>query len=88
MIILLKINKITKIKVAEVLIEANKFLKQGEEVYFQGPTTGIFRQKIVSMEKEHRKIKKAGQGERVAIAVQKKVRAGDEVYKVGKGKVE
>ncbi|MFH1456961.1 MAG: peptidase U32 family protein [Patescibacteria group bacterium] len=73
-----------KISVAEIAIQAGKNLKAGDEIYIQGPATGVFRQKVNSMESEHRQIKKAGQGDIVAIKTNKLVRANDLAYKIVK----
>jgi len=71
-----------KISVAEVLIEAGKTVKQQDELQFEGETTGIYRQKISSMEIDHISVKKAGQGDKFAVKLNSKVKAGDKVYKV------
>ncbi|MFH1456964.1 MAG: U32 family peptidase [Patescibacteria group bacterium] len=72
----------SKISVAEIKIEAGKSLKVRDEIYTQGMTTGVVRQKVLSMEIEHKPIKKAGKGDLIAIKTDKLVRAGDEVYKI------
>jgi len=72
----------SKIKVAEILINANKKLKINDEIQIQGETTGIVRQKIDSMEIEHKKIKQAKQGDLIAIKIDKLVRKNDQVYKI------
>ncbi|MFH1890715.1 MAG: peptidase U32 family protein [Candidatus Kuenenbacteria bacterium] len=72
----------SKISVAEIEIQANKVLKIKDEIIILGPTTGILRQKIDSMEIEHKQIKKTEQNDVVAIKLNKLVRANDEVYKI------
>ncbi|MFC1622554.1 peptidase U32 family protein [Patescibacteria group bacterium] len=72
----------SKIKVAEILIKANKILKLKDTIQFQGETTGVFEQKINSIEINHKKIKSAKQNDLIAVQVNKKVRKGDEVYKI------
>ncbi|MBU4360755.1 U32 family peptidase, partial [Patescibacteria group bacterium] len=74
----------SKISVAEIEIQANKVLKTKDEIFIQGPTTGVLREKIKSMEIEHKQIKKATQNDVVAIKMNKLVRANDEVYKIMK----
>lgn len=81
-----KVNHVyTKIGVAEIKIEAKVRIKSGDELIFQGPWTGLYRQKISSMEIEHAQVKKATQGDLVAIKLNKMVKANDQVYKVVNG---
>lgn len=72
-------NFYKKIKVVEILIEANK-LKLNDKIMFQGPTTGVVEQKITSMEKNHKKIEKAKKGERIAIKTYSLVRENDKIF--------
>ncbi len=72
----------SKISVAEIEIQANKVLKAKDEILILGPTTGVLKQKISSMEIDHKQIKKATQNDVVAIKTDKLVRANDEVYKM------
>jgi putative protease len=72
----------SKIKVAEILINANKKLRLGDEIQIQGETTGVVRQKIDSMEIEHEPIKIAQQGDLIAVKMNKLVRKNDQVYKI------
>ncbi len=71
-----------KIGVAEIIIQAVPKIQNGDTLIFQGPTTGNREEKITSMEKNHKKIKSAGQGEKVAIKLSGPVRRNDEVYLV------
>jgi len=71
-----------KISVAEILIEAGKIVKQKDELQFEGQQTGIYRQEIKSMEIDHMPVKKAGQGDKFAVKLDSKVKAGDKVYKI------
>lgn len=71
-----------RIGVAEIIIQANKNIKIGDDLIFQGPTTGSREEKIISMEKNHFSIKKASQGEKIAIKISAMVRKNDEVYLV------
>ncbi len=79
-----------KISVAEILIQANKKIKKGDKLIFQGPKTGSFKQKIEFMEIEHKPVKQAKQGEKVAIkftppgGVNKTSRKNDQVYVIRK----
>ncbi|MFH1457145.1 MAG: U32 family peptidase [Patescibacteria group bacterium] len=76
----------TKVSVAEIEIQANKVLKVKDEILILGPTTGVLRQKVSSIEINHKQIKKATQNDLVAIKIDRLVRANDEVYKVVRNK--
>jgi hypothetical protein len=69
--------------VAEVKIESNGF-KKGDEIMFQGTTTGSFSQKASSMEIEHEQISYAEKGSILAIKTDRSVRAKDKLYVVKK----
>lgn len=56
-------------------------LKVGEVLLFRGHTTE-FQQEITSMQVEHENIESGAAGDEVAIKVDQRVRAGDEVYRV------
>ncbi|PIR95085.1 peptidase U32, partial [Candidatus Falkowbacteria bacterium CG10_big_fil_rev_8_21_14_0_10_37_6] len=56
-----------------------KGLKLEEDIYIEGNKTYL-KQKITSMEIEGKKIKQAKKGEEVGIKVDKKTRAGDNVF--------
>ncbi len=71
-----------KISVAEIKIQANKKLNINNNILIQGPTTGVVKQKINSLEINHKKIKNAKQGDIVAIKIDELVRTNDEVYKI------
>ncbi|MFA6797151.1 MAG: peptidase U32 family protein [Candidatus Paceibacterota bacterium] len=79
------IGKITKyyskIKVAEILVQ-NTRIKIGDNLIFQGPTTGSKEQEVISLEKENKQIKKAERGERVALKINFVVRKNDQIYVV------
>ena len=68
-----------KIKVAEIKIES-KGLKIGDKLMVQGPTTGVYEQKLNSIEVEHKKIKSAKKGKMIAVKFDKIVRKNDKVY--------
>ena len=72
-------NFYKKIKVAEILVESN-LLKIGDQIMFQGPTTGVIEQKIISMQKNHNDIQLAKKGERIAIKTNRIVRQNDKVF--------
>jgi len=76
------IGKIThfykKINVAELKVEANG-LETNQEIMIQGDITGIFEQKLDSMEVNHKKINKIKKG-LVAIKLKKPARANDKVF--------
>jgi len=74
-------NYYAKIKVAEIKIESGK-IKLGDEIRIQGNKTGTFKQKITSMELNHKKIKQAKKGQRIAIKVNRIVRKNDKVFLV------
>jgi len=71
-----------EIKVAEILIQAKKIVKVGDILQIEGPKTGVLRQKIDSMEIEHKKVKRAGQKDLWAVKLNKQVKANDKVYKI------
>jgi len=75
-----------KIQVAEILIQNRITVKKEDEILIQGPNTGVHQQKINSLEKDNKEIKKASQGEKVAIKVTKDVKKNDEVFILRKEK--
>jgi uncharacterized Zn finger protein len=80
-----KVNKIyKKINVIEIKIHADEKVSVGDEIYIQGKKTGSVREKIISMEIEHEKIKTAKQGDVVAIKVESCVRKNDDIYRIDK----
>jgi len=74
------VNYYKKIKVAEILIQGKKTIKIGDELFFQGPTTGSLRNKITSLEMEHKPNEMAKEGDRVATKVTSVVRKNDVVF--------
>ncbi|MCP4622419.1 MAG: hypothetical protein GY850_02695 [bacterium] len=70
-----------KVGVAEVRVESNPFAV-GDEIMFQGPTSGTFSQEVVSIEIEHRRVSKANKGMVVAVKTTGRVRTNDRVYLV------
>ncbi|HPA25590.1 MAG TPA: peptidase U32 family protein [bacterium] len=71
-----------KIQVAEILIQANKKLTLDEEIIFEGEKIGIIKQKVLSMQINHKKIKSAQQDDIIAIKTEKPVCKNDLVYKL------
>ncbi len=72
-------NYYQKIEVAEIKVETGK-LEVGDEMMIQGPTTGVFQQKIDSIEINHKKVDSAVKGDRAAIKTEKIVRPNDKVF--------
>jgi len=72
-------NFYKKINVAELKIESDQ-LKLKDNIMFQGPTTGVLEQKIISMQKNKKPIKKAKKGELIAIQTKKQVRENDKLF--------
>jgi U32 family peptidase len=77
------INYFKKVKAAEIKIET-KELKAGDEVWIIGNKTGSLREKIVSIEINHKKISYAKKGQRVAVKLKNVVRQNDKVYLIVK----
>ncbi|MEA3515151.1 MAG: peptidase U32 family protein [Nanoarchaeota archaeon] len=73
-------NYYKKHGVAEIKVESNEFNK-GDEIMFQGPTTGVFSQKADSIEINHKQVNQAVKGEYVAVKTKKLVRVNDKIYK-------
>ncbi|MBU0629120.1 MAG: hypothetical protein KKC75_08070 [Nanoarchaeota archaeon] len=72
-------NFYNKVMVAEIKLESGK-LRLNDHMMFQGPTTGVIEQTLSSMEKHHKPIETAKQGERVAVKTKSKVRENDNVF--------
>jgi hypothetical protein len=71
-----------KIGVAEIVLQGNDVLKINSAIIFQGSTTGSYKEKITSMEKDHQQIISATKGEKIAVKVNSPVKINDEVYLV------
>lgn len=69
----------TKIGVA--VIEVTGEISVGDEILIEGASTN-FKQKIESMQIEHKNIEKAKAGDSIGMKVKDRVREGDSVYKV------
>jgi putative protease len=68
-------------KIGVGVIELVDTLKVGDEILIQGKTTN-FRQKVESMEIEHKKVEVATKGQSIGLKVVEKVREGDKVFKI------
>ena len=69
----------TAIKVA--IVKFKQPVKVGDTLAFRGATTD-FKQKIASMQFDHKSIAVAAKGKEIGMKVGKRVREGDEVFKV------
>jgi putative protease len=69
----------TKIGVA--VIDLTDELKVGDLISIEGRTTN-FRQKVESMEIQHKRIEQAKAGDSIGLKVVDRVREGDKVYKI------
>jgi putative protease len=65
--------------ISVAIIKFNEPVKVGEMVQFFGATTD-FKEKIASMQYNHKDIQQAQKNQEVGIKVEGKVREGDEVY--------
>ncbi len=72
-----------KIMVAEIKIES-RGLKVGDKIMVQGDKTGVYEQKLKSMEINHKKVKKAGKGKTTAVKLDKKARKNNKVYVISR----
>ncbi|MEI7425027.1 MAG: peptidase U32 family protein [Candidatus Staskawiczbacteria bacterium] len=77
-------NCYNKIGVAEILIQGKKTIKIGDELLFQGPNTGSLRNKIISLEIEHKAVKIAKNVDKVATKTISLVRKNDVVFLIKK----
>jgi len=64
---------------AEIRVESNEFA-QGDEIMFQGLTTGILSQRVESIEINRLRVDRAAKGTSVAVKTGRQVRRGDKVY--------
>lgn len=71
-------NYYNNIKVAEIKVEAHE-IKLNDNLMFQGPTTGVYEQKIESMEINNKKINSIKKGS-VGVKTDKKLRKNDKVF--------
>lgn len=75
----LVVNYYAKVGVAEVKVQSYEF-SLGDELLFQGPTSGVVRCTAESIQVEHKCVDHARQGTHVAIKVPARVRVNDQVY--------
>jgi U32 family peptidase len=64
---------------AEIRVESNEFAP-GDEIMFQGATTGVFSQKVESIEINRLRVDRACKGALIAVKAERHVRRGDKVY--------
>ena len=78
-----EIGKVTHYfsKICVAGIELSDELTVGDTILIKGATTH-FQQKVESMQLENENIKKGEPGQLIGVAVQEKVRPGDQVYKM------
>ncbi len=78
-----KIGKVTHYydKIGVAVIELGDNLSVGDEIKISGHDNE-FTQKIESIQVEHESVEKAKKGQAVGVKVDKKVKEGDEVFRV------
>jgi putative protease len=76
-------NFYKKVNAAEIRIEAGE-VKKGDTIMIIGNKTGVFEQKIGSMQQNHKDISTAKKGKSVAIQVKKEARPNDKVFIIKK----
>jgi len=78
-----KVGRVTHYfkKIGVAVVELEGKLKVGDEISIEGATTN-FRQKVTSMEIEHKKVDVARAGQSIGLKVEERVREGDVVYKI------
>ena len=64
---------------AEIRVESNEFAP-GDEIMFQGATTGVFSQTVEAIEINRMRVDRARKGASVAVKTDRQVRRGDKVY--------
>ncbi len=69
-----------KINVAEILIQADDVLKEGDKFMIVGPTTGILKGVVKNMLLDNIKVQKAKQQDVITLKVSKRVRTNDQVF--------
>ena len=74
-------NFYRKAGAAEIWVRNSEF-SVGDELMIQGPTTGILKVPVESIQIEHASLPRAQRGQRVAVGVPAAVRAKDRVYLV------
>ena len=76
-------NYYRKNSAAAILLQAGS-IKKGDVLMIQGPTTGVFEQKIEKIMKNSEEINSAKKGDLVGIKTKKLVRKNDKVYVIRK----
>lgn len=74
-------NYFTKLHVAEVKLEAGS-LRVGDQIYIQGPTTGVIEMKVGELRVDRTPVKKARKGEILSLPVPEFLRRADKIYKI------
>jgi hypothetical protein len=69
-------------KIGVAVVALSDDLKQGEEIRLTGTQTD-FRQKVISMQIEHKMIENAVRGQEIGLKVDRDVKVGDRVLKTG-----
>lgn len=64
------------------VIKLSAPLSKGDEIRVMGGESTDFNQKVVSMQLDHKELKKATKGNSIGLKVKEKVREGYKVYKV------
>ncbi|MCD6590785.1 MAG: translation elongation factor-like protein [Candidatus Aenigmarchaeota archaeon] len=77
------IGKITHYfnKIGVAVVELEDELNVGDEISIEGLTTNV-RQRVESMQVEHKNIDKAEKGQSIGLKVVDRVREGDKVFKI------
>jgi len=68
-------------KIGVAVVSLNNELKIGDEILIRGKSTEL-RQKVESMQIEHKNVEIAKAGQSIGLKVNEKVREGDIVYKI------
>jgi len=74
-------NFFSKLSVAEIKVEAEP-LNVGDEVYIQGPTTGVLEEEIQEIRVDLKPVHTARQGELCSSLVKSLVRRSDKLFKI------
>lgn len=74
-------NYFTNLRVAEVRMESG-FLRPGDGIFIQGPTTGTLEMTIPEIRVELKPVKKTVKGELCSIPVEVFLRRADKIYKI------
>lgn len=74
-------NFFKKVTVAEIKVEARDF-NVGDELMFQGPTTGVKTLKVISIEEDGKTVTTARKGSVVGVKLSDVVRENDQVFMI------